>query len=66
MQDQMIINLFLERSEAAITELSKGVTVTAYGFIDGKLHIQVYYDDILHTDNHGFVWLQDKDGTVID
>lgn len=57
---------YLTVDEAKRFSPVEGVTVTSYGFIDGKLHIQVYYDDILHTDNHGFVWLQDQDGTVID
>lgn len=35
-----------------------GVTVTAMGCIDGLLHIQVLYDNIRETDNHGLLWLQ--------
>ncbi len=35
-----------------------GVTVTAMGYIDGLLHIQVLYDNILETDNHGLLWLE--------
>ena len=35
-----------------------GVTVTAMGYIDGLLHIQVLYDNIRETDNHGLLWLQ--------
>lgn len=42
-----------------------GVRVTAYGFVDGRLHIQVYYDNILETDNHGYIYLKDKEGNVI-
>ena len=42
-----------------------GVQVTAMGYIDGKLHIQTYYDNILETDNHGYVYLQNADGEVI-
>lgn len=34
-----------------------GVTVTAMGYIDGLLHIQVLYENILETDNHGQLWL---------
>lgn len=41
-----------------------GVTITAIGFVDGELHVQVHYDDILNTDNNGDVWLEDADGTV--
>lgn len=42
-----------------------GVTITGVGFIDEKLHIQVYYDNILETDNHGYVRLLNADGDEI-
>jgi len=41
-----------------------GATVTAYGFVNGKLHIQVYYEDILQYDNHGFITLVNEDSTI--
>lgn len=37
-----------------------GISVTGIGYIDGKLHIQTYYEDILKTDNHGYVYLVEK------
>jgi hypothetical protein len=42
-----------------------GVTVTGVGFIAGKLHIQTYYENILETDNHGYVYLVNADGDEI-
>lgn len=39
--------------------------VTAYGFIDGKLHIQAYYEDIFTYDNHGDIYLVDENGNEI-
>jgi hypothetical protein len=42
-----------------------GVTITGVGFIDQRLHIQVYYDNILETDNHGYVRLLNADGDEI-
>lgn len=42
-----------------------GVTVTNYGFINDKLHVQVHYEDILQFDNHGYVYLSDTDGNVV-
>lgn len=42
-----------------------GVQVTAMGYVDGKLHIQTHYDNILETDNHGYVYLKNADGEVI-
>lgn len=37
-----------------------GVMVTGVGYVDGALHVQLYFEDILETDNHGFVSLVDK------
>jgi hypothetical protein len=45
--------------------LVSGVTISAMGYINGKLHIQVYYENILKTDNHGYVYLQNDAGEVI-
>ena len=39
-----------------------GVTLTGIGMIDGALHVQIRYSDILHTDNHGFLTLTDSEG----
>lgn len=39
-----------------------GVTITNMGFIDNKLHIQVYYEDVVNYDDHGFISLRDKHG----
>lgn len=41
--------------------LDEGVTLTGYGLVDGQLHVQIKYDDILHTDNHGFLYLEKED-----
>lgn len=42
-----------------------GASVTAIGFIEGQLHVQLYYEDIARTDNHGWFWLQDESGRII-
>lgn len=39
-----------------------GVTITNVGFIDDKLHIQIYFDDIRSYDNHGYIDLRDEAG----
>lgn len=39
-----------------------GVTITNAGFIDNKLHIQIYFEDILTYDNHGYIDLRDEAG----
>lgn len=40
----------------------EGVSLTGIGFIDGKLHIQTAVEDPLNNDNHGFMYLTDKEG----
>lgn len=37
-----------------------GVTVTGMGYVAGVLQFQVHYADILRTDNHGTLFLQDR------
>ena len=41
-----------------------GVTVTNIGFVDGKLHVQLYFEDILSYDNHGYIEMCDKNGNL--
>ena len=45
--------------------LIPSVSLTGYGIVDGKVHIQIKYDDVLNTDNHGRVYLKDLDGSEI-
>ncbi len=42
-----------------------GISVTAVGIVENQLRIQVFYEDILRTDNHGFVSLRDAAGRQI-
>lgn len=42
-----------------------GVTITAIGYVDGKLHIQLLYENIGETDCHGSVRLVNKEGKKI-
>ena len=46
--------------------MEEGVTLTGYGFVDDMLHVQLRYDDILNTDNHGYVYLKKADGETIE
>lgn len=57
--------LFIKPDEANAIILKKGVAVTGYGIVEGKLHIQVRFSDILNTDNHGYVYLKNEDGKVV-
>ena len=58
--------LCLVPSEDPLCVPADGVAVTGAGYVDGLLHIQVRYEDILHTDNHGFLYLVNRDGARID
>ena len=51
--------------EKTAYQLCDGVTLTGTGLVDGKLHIQVKYDDILNTDNHGYAYLKSSSGEII-
>lgn len=56
---------FLNRNPAQTISPVKGASLTAYGFVDGMLHVQMYYDNILDYDDHGFVYLKDGDGSIL-
>ena len=45
----------------AIASPVDGVTLTGIGYVDGRLHVQVYYADILKTDNHGSISLVNRE-----
>ena len=51
--------------ESKLFVITPGVTVTNYGFINDKFHVQVYYEDILQFDNHGYVYLSDAYGKEV-
>lgn len=55
---------FLIPNESQSFSPVEGVSITGYGFIDDKLHIQAYYEDIFTYDNHGYVYLKDSNGNV--
>lgn len=42
-----------------------GVSITGTGIVDGKLHIQACYENILKTDNHGEIYLKGSDGKKV-
>lgn len=43
----------------------EGVDITAMGYVDGKLHIQAKYENVLETDNHGYVYFKNAKGEKI-
>ena len=55
----------LEPQESQGFSLTDGCRVTSYGLVDGRLHVQVLYENILETDNHGFVYLIGPEGEQV-
>ena len=55
----------MQPQEDKAVPLTDGVTLTGYGYADGKLHMQLHFDDVLHTDNHGYVYLKDSSGETV-
>ena len=52
-------------SSGILASPTDGVSVTAIGYLNNQLHIQVHYENILETDNHGYVYLQASNGTQL-
>ena len=48
-------------STTATQKTVDGVSLTGIGYVDGWLHVQVYYADILKTDNHGSISLVNRE-----
>lgn len=51
--------------QGELYDLGGGMTVSAIGLIDERLHIQIAVKDNLQTDNHGSFYLKAKDGAVL-
>lgn len=43
----------------------EGVDITAMGYVDGNLHIQIRYENVLKTDNHGYIYFKNNNGEEI-
>lgn len=43
-----------------------GVTLTEVGYIEEKLHVQIRYDSVRETDNHGYVYLKNSNGDILE
>ena len=56
----------LAPAEGGIYTPGNGAGITAMGYIDGRLHIQVRYENMWETDNHGWLSLEDADGGILD
>ncbi len=55
---------YLVPLENGLLKPTEGVTITNAGFVGGKLHVQLHFDDILHYNNHGYVELIDRNGNI--
>lgn len=56
---------FLTRSEQPLYTPMPGISIVGLGYVDGALHILTEYEDILHTDNHGYIQLLDDTGNAV-
>lgn len=59
-------SMLMKPDEENAVSLKKGVALTGYGIANGKLHIQLRFDDIRNTDNHGYVYLKNREGDIIE
>lgn len=55
----------LTPSQAMAGFPADGIDLTAIGYIDGMLHIQMALNDHLTNDNHGFFYLKDANGKSV-
>lgn len=58
--------VFLQPASTPLLTPLPGISVTGLGYENGKLHVQIRYEDIGNTDNHGWIRLQSKGGEVLD
>ena len=56
---------FLAPGDKPLCTPAQGASVINIGYIDGALHILTAYDDSLDTDNHGYISLISKSGSII-
>ncbi|MBQ7955679.1 MAG: hypothetical protein IJ282_07995 [Lachnospiraceae bacterium] len=57
------VELMGENGEEIVIE---GVEISGIAYAEGKLHIQKRTEDIFANDNHGYFWLIDENGEVVD
>lgn len=56
--------VLVPNEERAINGTDK-IAVTAMGYVDSKLHVQLKYTDRLKNDNHGFLYMLDENGNKL-
>ncbi len=56
-------SLYLKPADSSIIQMPvDDVEITGIGYINGKLHIQTLYHNIMDYDNHGWIYVVSKDG----
>lgn len=58
--------VFLQPASVPVSTPLSGISVSGLGYENGKLHIQICYEDIGNTDNHGWIRLQDENGEALE
>lgn len=66
MKDERSRTVFLKPGKLPLDVPVKGAELSAIGYMDERLHVQMYYEDILNTDNHGWLWLEDENGNRVE
>ena len=54
--------LLVPNDAQTFAPVQDGAKITAYGMVDGRLHVQVYYEDIHERDDHGDIQLVNQNG----
>ena len=49
----------------SVSETLPEIYITALGYVNNELHIQLYYEDPLLEESHGNLWLQTADGETV-
>ena len=58
--------VFLQPASVPVSTPLSGISVSGLGYENGKLHVQICYEDIGNTDNHGWIRLQDENGEALE
>lgn len=49
-----------------LAEPLEGLSITAAGYADGLFHVQLCRGNAVRSDNHGWFWLEDRDGNRLE
>ena len=59
---ELVDAISMLRPGEALAEPAPGLPVTAAGYADGLFHVQLCQGDAGELDNHGFLWLENREG----